>query len=40
MKTAIAFGTFDGVHIAHRKVLDLPDTHKKIAVTFLQPPKM
>ena len=40
MKTAIAFGTFDGVHIAHRKVLDLPDTRKKIAVTFPQPPKM
>ena len=40
MKTAIAFGTFDGVHIAHRKVLDLPKTHKRIAVTFLQPPKM
>ncbi len=40
MKNAIAFGTFDGIHIAHRKVLDLPETHKKIAVTFLKPPKM
>jgi len=40
MKTAIALGTFDGVHIAHRVVLDLPNTYKKTAVTFAVPPKM
>ncbi len=40
MKTAIALGTFDGVHIAHRFVLDLPCEYKKIAVTFAVPPKM
>ncbi len=40
MKTAIALGTFDGVHIAHRVVLDLPDGYKKTAVTFKIPPKM
>ena len=40
MRNAIAFGTFDGVHIAHRKVLDLPDSYKKVAVTFEIPPKM
>lgn len=40
MRNAIAFGTFDGVHIAHRKVLDLPDGYKKVAVTFKTPPKM
>ncbi len=40
MKTALALGTFDGIHIAHRFVLDLPEGHKKTAVTFLKPPKM
>lgn len=40
MKNAIALGTFDGIHIAHRKVLDLPQDHRKIAVTFQKPPKM
>lgn len=40
MKTALALGSFDGVHIAHRKVLDLPCDHKKTAVTFGMPPKM
>ena len=40
MKTALALGSFDGVHIAHRKVLDLPCDHKKTAVTFSKPPKM
>ena len=40
MKNAIALGTFDGVHIAHRKVLSLPNDFKKIAVTFTKPPKM
>lgn len=40
MKTALALGTFDGIHIAHRFVLDLPDGYKKTAVTFVKPPKM
>ena len=40
MKTAIALGTFDGIHIAHRRVLSIGDGYKKIAVTFLKPPKM
>lgn len=40
MKTAVALGTFDGLHIAHREVLNLPDGYKKVAVTFKIPPKM
>ena len=40
MKTAVALGTFDGLHTAHREVLDLPDGYKKIALTFKMPPKM
>ena len=39
MKNAIALGTFDGVHKGHRAVLDLPEDYRKIAVTFLVPPK-
>ncbi len=39
MKNAIALGTFDGVHKGHRAVLDMPDTYRKIAVTFSVPPK-
>ncbi len=39
MKTAIALGTFDGVHLAHKQVLTLPDGYKKIAVVFPMPPK-
>lgn len=39
MKNAIALGTFDGVHIGHRAVLDLPSDCKKIAVVFKRPPK-
>ena len=39
MENAIALGTFDGVHKGHRAVLQLPDTYKKIAVTFSVPPK-
>lgn len=38
-KTAIALGTFDGVHIGHRAVLNLPCGYKKVAVTFTVPPK-
>lgn len=40
MKNAIALGTFDGLHIAHRAVLDLPCNFKKIAVTFEKTPRM
>ncbi len=40
MKTAIALGTFDGIHIAHQRVLSIPNGYKKIAVTFPKPPKM
>lgn len=39
MKTAIALGTFDGVHKGHRAVLDLPCEMRKIAVIFALPPK-
>ena len=40
MKTAVALGTFDGLHNAHREVLNLPNGYKKVAVTFKKPPKM
>ena len=40
MKNALALGTFDGIHIAHKEVLNLPVDCKKIAVTFEKPPKM
>lgn len=40
MKTAVALGSFDGVHIAHRSVLNLPKDYKKVAITFRKPPKM
>ena len=39
MKTALALGTFDGVHQGHRAVLALPDDCEKIAVIFAKPPK-
>jgi len=39
LKNAIALGTFDGVHVGHRAVLDLPPDFRKIAVTFPIPPK-
>lgn len=39
MKTALALGTFDGVHKGHRAVLALPSEYKKIAVVFPLPPK-
>lgn len=38
-KNALALGTFDGVHVGHKKVLELPDDCKKIAVCFSKPPK-
>ena len=40
MKTAVALGTFDGLHLAHRSVCDLPSGFKKVALTFEKPPKM
>ncbi len=39
LSNAIALGTFDGVHLAHKKVLSLPEKYKKIAVCFSKPPK-
>lgn len=39
MKTAIALGTFDGVHLGHKAVLDLPNDCRKTAVIFGAPPK-
>ena len=39
MKTALALGTFDGVHKGHRAVLSLPSGYKKTAVVFILPPK-
>ncbi len=38
-KTAIALGTFDGVHKGHRTVLSLPSDCHKTVVTFNEPPK-
>lgn len=39
MKTALCLGSFDGIHIGHRKVLSVPENYYKIAVTFRTPPK-
>ena len=39
MKNALSLGTFDGVHIGHRAVLDMPKNCRRIAVTFEIPPK-
>ncbi len=39
MKTAIALGTFDGLHAGHRAVLDKTQGFYGIAVTFEIPPK-
>lgn len=39
MKNALSLGTFDGVHIGHRAVLDMPRDYRRIAVTFQIPPK-
>lgn len=38
-KTALALGTFDGVHKGHRAVLEMPPEYKKTAVVFSLPPK-
>lgn len=39
MKTAIALGTFDGLHIGHRAVIEKTMNFYSIAVTFEIPPK-
>ena len=39
MKTAIALGTFDGLHEGHRAVLEKTLPFYSIAVTFKLPPK-
>lgn len=39
MKTAIALGTFDGLHTGHRAVLDKVLPFYSVAVTFSYPPK-
>lgn len=39
MKNAVALGTFDGIHKGHIKVLSLPCSYNKIAVTFKKSPK-
>lgn len=39
MKTAIALGTFDGLHAGHRAVLNETKGFHSIAVTFKIPPK-
>ncbi len=39
MKNALSLGTFDGVHIGHKAVLNLPQDCKKVAITFYKPPK-
>ena len=39
MKTAIALGTFDGLHRGHRAVIEQTKPYYSIAVTFYVPPK-
>ena len=39
MKNALSLGTFDGVHIGHRAVLNMPKNYRGVAVTFEIPPK-
>lgn len=39
MKTALALGTFDGVHQGHRAVLAQTASYNSVAVTFCIPPK-
>lgn len=40
MKTAIALGTFDGIHTGHRAVIEKTEGYKSVAVTFRVPPKL
>lgn len=39
MKTALALGTFDGIHAGHRAVIEKTLPYHSIAVTFDLPPK-
>lgn len=39
MNNALIFGTFDGVHLGHRSVIESVKGHNIIAVTFRVPPK-
>ncbi len=39
MGNAIVLGTFDGLHLGHRAVIDAAKGHTRIAVTFRYPPK-
>lgn len=39
MKNALMLGTFDGVHIGHKRVLQIDGDYNKIAVTFAKSPK-
>lgn len=39
MGNAIVLGTFDGLHLGHRAVIDAAKGHNRIAVTFRYPPK-
>ena len=39
MNNALIFGTFDGVHLGHRSVIESVKGHNIIAVTFKVPPK-
>lgn len=40
MKTAVALGTFDGLHLGHRAVINAAKGDFVIAVTFISPPKL
>ena len=40
MKNALCLGSFDGLHRAHREVLNIGNDYYKIAVTFKVPPKI
>ena len=40
MKTAVAFGVFDGLHKGHREVLEKTRGYNSIAVTFKNLPKL
>ena len=39
MRNALMLGTFDGVHIGHKRVLQIEGDYKRIAVTFAKSPK-
>ena len=41
VKTAVALGTFDGVHLGHRAVIEnvVTSPYRRVAVTFVVPPK-